>query len=142
MFDIDNHEQIQLYVSKRKEGAIVIPMYVSQYGKRYELTELDQIHDYCPGTLRIGFGSCDSVLEKNPFPMKSIYEVDVISVFTQHDDIKNVDVKYIVFETTGLSGDGPLYEQIDVYVRMLNEYIEKSVKSYRQSLAKAFLNEE
>lgn len=139
MFDIDNHELIQSLIGKRKEGAIITPLYINQYGQRYELTELDQIHDYCPGTLRIGFGSSNSALEKNPFPMSSVYEVDVISVFTVHDEVKNIDVKYIVFETTGLDGDSDLCEQIKVYSDILNEYIDKSVKEYKKSLIESLL---
>lgn len=141
MFDIDDKDRIQYLIGKRKEGAVITPLYINQYGTRYELTELDQIHDYCPGALKIGFGGCDSILEKKPFPMKSIYEVDVVSVFTNHDEVKNIDVKYIVFETTGIEGDGELYEQVGVYVDMLNEYIEKSVKEYKKKLLELLLLE-
>lgn len=140
MFDIEDKERIKKYIDNRKENAIITPLYINHYGKLYNLNEVDQIHDYCPGALKIGFGGCYSLLEKKPFPMKAVYMVDVASVFDMHDEVKNIETRYIVFETTGLEGTGvpeELYEQVHFYLKMLNDYVSKAVKEYKKKLVES-----
>lgn len=141
MFDINDNEDIKRYINNRKEGAIVVPLYVSQYGNRYALNELNDIHDYCPGKLKLGFVGCYSILEKYPFPMNKVYEVEVVNVFSEIDPKTNNEIKYIVFESSKMNDNSDLSEQINLYVDMIDEHIEKIVNEYRRNLAKMFIEE-
>ena len=141
MFDPMDNEKAKRYIDNRIDGGYVIPMYVVCNGKRYGLDELDEITSFLPSALNVGFGGCTSPIERYPFPMNASYEVDVVNVFTEHDEVKNIEKKYIVFEATPFNKEGPMYEQINYYIEMLIERISEHVNEYKKELLKKF-NEE
>ena len=74
MFEI-THELIKRYASLRNKDAHVMPMYVSLYNERYGLNELNDITDYSPHSLKVGFVSVISPIEKRP----CIYYLKLVS---------------------------------------------------------------
>ena len=70
--------------------------------------------------------------------MNASYEVDVVNVFVEHDEVKNIEKKYIVFEATPFNKEGPMYEQINYYIEMLIERISEHVNEYKKELLKKF----
>lgn len=138
MFDIKNKDYIKDCINKRIEGGYVIPIYVSLYKETYLLTELDQITEYSPGSIKVGFGACSSPLEKKPFPSNRLNEVDVIDVIFDHDESSNIDIRYVLFETSGLDGDDPVSEQVNYYVDIIDERVKDIVKEYKKKVAAEF----
>ena len=122
MFEI-THEIIKQYASLRNVDAHVMPMYVFLYNERYPLDELDTITDYSPNSIKVGFVSVISPIEKRPCTLGSMYEVNVIESFVEHDDSTGVDTTYLLFETGIIEGNGDIYEQINYYISALDERI-------------------
>ena len=134
MFDINDNEKIKRYINKRKDDMIIIPMYVSLYNERYDICELDKITEYSPSALKVGFGSCMSVIEKNPFPRGYMYLVDIQTIFKEFDEVKNIDISYITFESSTVSGDNKICKEINYYFEIIEEYIREHVKEYKKKL--------
>jgi hypothetical protein len=141
MFDFNDNELIVDYVNKRKEGAYVSPLYVSIYNERYPLSELDKITDYSPASMKVGFAGCRSVLEKFSFPSGRLNELNVVNTFGKFNSDNNIETQYIVFETGYMDNESDItaYSQINYYVEMLNEYIDKHVKEYKKKVANEFM---
>ena len=132
MFEI-NEETIKKYANLRTEDAHVMPMYVSLYNEKYALTELDEIKDYSPNSIKVGFVAVRSPLEKRPCTLVSMYEVNLITSFTEHDDSTGVDTSYILFETGLLDGSGRIYDQINYYVNALDDKVKTIVADYKRN---------
>lgn len=139
MFELTN-EIIKKYASLRAEDAYVMPMYVSLYNERYALDDLNSITSYSPNSIKVGFVSVQSILEKKPFSLLSPFEVTMIETVTDHDDSKGIDVNYIVFETGILNNNGPMYEQINYYVSQLDTYVKNIVNENKSKLRKEVLD--
>lgn len=131
MFEL-NIETVKRYASLRKDGAFVMPMYISLYNEKYSLCELDKIVTYTPNSVKVGFVSVMSSKEDKPFILNSIYEVQNVQVFKEHDN--DTEIKYIVFETGNLIGNNEMYNQINYYVNIFDEHIKNIVISYRNKL--------
>lgn len=128
------HDLIKQYASYRNENAHVMPMYVSLYNERYGLTELDTITDYSPNSIKVGFVSIISPLEKRPCTLNSMFEVNVIDSFVEHDDSTGVDTTYLLFETGIIEGKGDIYDQINYYINALDEKVKSIVMAYKDKL--------
>jgi hypothetical protein len=130
MFEI-THDLIKQYASLRNEDAHVMPMYVSLYNERYSLTDLDSITNYSPNSIKVGFVSVISPIEKRPCTLASMYEVNVIESFVEHDDSTGIDTTYLLFETGMIDGNGDIYNQINYYVNALDNKVKDIVNEYR-----------
>lgn len=145
MFDIENREMIVKIIENCKPDEYVIPLYVRIYDKYYSITEMDEIEDFNPSAFKVGFGSACSMFRKNSFPSKYTYEFDNTFVFNEFDEERNVYVRYIVFESDGISNnteDHPIYEQINEYCDMLFNYIKDRVMKIKKERIRKQIEEE
>lgn len=131
MFEI-THELIKQYAGYRNENAHVMPMYVSLYNERYGLNELNTITDYSPNSIKVGFVSVISPIEKRPCTLNSMFEVNVIDSFVEHDDSTGVDTTYLLFETGIINGTGAIYDQINYYINALDGKVKELVNTYKE----------
>jgi hypothetical protein len=132
MFDINDKDKIMKLINMRDEDQIIIPLYVQIYNKRYSLLELSEIKTrFTKGCFKVGFGTADALFMKNSFPTRRFSEFNIIDIFTEYDDEKDVTVRYMVFESSDIEDDGSkLIEQVNYYNDMLYEYTWNLVDAY------------
>ena len=132
MFDINDKDKIMKLINMRDEDQIIIPLYVQIYNKRYSLLELGEIKTrFTKGCFKVGFGTADALFMKNSFPTRRFNEFNIIDIFTEYDDEKDVTVRYMVFESSDIEDDGSkLIEQVNYYNDMLYEYTWNLVDAY------------
>lgn len=132
MFDINDKDKIMKLINMRDEDQIIIPLYVQIYNKRYSLLELGEIKTrFTKGCFKVGFGTADALFMKNSFPTRRFNEFNIIDIFTEYDDEKDVTVRYMVFESSDIEDDGSkLIEQVNYYNNMLYEHTWNLVDAY------------
>lgn len=132
MFDINDKDKIMKLINMRDEDQIIIPLYVQIYNKRYSLLELGEIKTrFTKGCFKVGFGTADALFMKNSFPTRRFSEFNIIDIFTEYDDEKDVTVRYMVFESSDIEDDGSkLIEQVNYYTDMLYEHTWNLVDDY------------
>ena len=133
MFEL-NFDNVKKYASLRKEDAYVMPMYISLYNEKYSLDELETIKNYSPNSIKVGFVSVLSMKDNKSFCLNSIYEVNNVQTYSEYDNDNNTDIKYIVFDTGYIDGNNEMYNQINYYVKIFDEYIKNIVLQYRNKL--------
>ena len=134
VFDMDDNDRIVELIGKRKREAYVIPLYIRIYNNRYDLRDIDEIDNFIPSAMRIGFGAMYGVLNKTQFPIKYIDQFDIVKKFNQFDERFNVDYQYFVFESSdpywNINHD--IFEQVDYYYWMIRNYLEERMKIIRK----------
>ena len=133
-FDIDDNARIMELIHKRKDGAYVMPLYIKMYSDLIDIRDIDEIDNFIPSAMRIGFGSMYGVLNKTQFPIKYIDQFDIVKKFTMFDDKLNNDVQCFVFESSDpwWNIDHCIFEQIDYYYWMIRGYLEERMKIIRK----------
>ena len=142
-FDIDDNKRIVELIGNRKEGAYVIPLYIRIYNKRIDLRDIDEIDNFIPSAMRIGFGGLYGVLNKTQFPIKYIDQFDIVRKFTNFDEKINVDYQYFVFESSDpyWNIDHEIFDQVDYYYWMIRMYLEERMKMIRKKRIEETLKE-
>jgi hypothetical protein len=132
-FDINDTERIVELVRKRKSDAYVMPLYIKIYNERIDIRDIDEIDNYTPSSLKIGFGAVTGLFNKTNFPIKLSNSFDFVSRFTHYDDKMNTDYQYFVFESSDPYSniDHDIFEQMSYYYWIFRNYLEDRMKSIR-----------
>lgn len=137
MFDLNNHDEIVRMVSKRKEGAFVIPLYVNHYRELVDIRNLDSIQNFNNSSCTLGFGAVCGLFQKYQFPMVYALDFDVKASFdVPYTKVDGVMTKYIVFESSIIdesrfNNDHPMFEQINYYCGMIRD---KLIEQYNAEM--------
>lgn len=119
MFDSTNIDYIKNVINSRESDEYIIPLYVKIFNKTFSILELDDIDNYDSSTFKIGFGSSISILSKNSFISKFIYEFNFIQRFNEYSYEENCDTAYIIFESGYVDDSSVMHKQINQYVDIL-----------------------
>lgn len=136
----EDKDYIKNLVNQRDDDQIVIPLYVQIYGKKYSLLELKDVKvRFTEGAFKVGYGTADALFMPNSFPVKRINDFDVITVFTEYDNVKDRTIRYMVFESGNIDlpdveDDDKLSEEICSYFDMLYTHVKDVVDEYFKSL--------
>lgn len=144
MFDIENKDRIVQLIRSKKDGAYVSPLYVRNYNDRYDLSELKDIKNFNPSSFRVGFGVMVSIFDKYSFPENMMYAFESVTAFSQYNEEKNVNERFIVFEIGKEShdlSDNDITQQILYYQDLLFDYLTKQQVEYRKQLLEQVMNE-
>lgn len=125
MFDSTNIDYIKRVIDSRESYEYVIPLYVKIFNKKFSILELDDIDNYDSSTFKIGFGSSISILSKNSFISKFIYEFNFIQRFNEYNYEENCDTAYIIFESGYVDNSSVMHEQINQYVDILSNKVKE-----------------
>lgn len=125
MFDSTNIDYIKRVIDSRESYEYVIPLYVKIFNKNFSILELDDIDNYDSSTFKIGFGSSISILSKNSFISKFIYEFNFIQRFNEYNYEENCDTAYIIFESGYVDNSSVMHEQINQYVDILSNKVKE-----------------
>lgn len=145
MFDMENQEAIMKLINERDENCYVIPLYVHINNQRYNLWEMNEITDFSPHTIKVGFGSSQGLMVRFPFPSKCMFEFDMIRIFHRYDYDRDVETFYHVFESGFLSDEelkDEMHQQIQAYVNAISEHVMKHVNEKRQEVRKQMMEDE
>lgn len=136
MFDMNDKEKIMKLINMRDEDHLIIPLYVQIYNKRYSLLELDQIKTrFTKSCFKVGFGTADALFMVNSFPTHRVNEFDIVNLFTEYDEDKDVNIRYMIFESSNVDNDDTeLIEELNYYVDMLFDHTYKLVDTYIKKL--------
>ena len=144
MFDIENKDRIIQLIRSKKDGAYVSPLYVRNYNDKYDLSELKNIKNFNPSSFRVGFGVMVSIFDKYSFPENMMYAFESVIAFSQYNEEKNVNERFIVFEIGKEShdlSDNDITQQILYYQDLLFDYLTKQQAEYRKQLLEQMMNE-
>lgn len=139
MFDLANHDEIIRMVSKRKEGAFLIPLYVNHYRNLVDIRDVGSIQNFNSPTCTLGFGAVCGLFQKYPFPMMYALDFDVKASFdVPYERVEGVMTKYIVFESSIIDegrfrDNHPMFEQINYYCGMIRD---KLIEQYNVAMEK------
>lgn len=146
-FMFEDKDYIKNLVNQRDDDQIVIPLYIQIYGKKYSLLELKDVKvRFTEGAFKVGYGTADALFMPNSFPVKRINDFDVITVFTEYDNVKDRTIRYMVFESGNIDPPADEYinfdteendklsEQIRTYFEMLYNHTKNVVDEYFKSL--------
>lgn len=125
MFDSTNIDYIKRVINSRESDEYIIPLYVKIFNKTFSILELDDIDNYDSSTFKIGFGSSISILSKNSFIGKFIYEFNFIQRFNEYSYEENCDTAYIIFESGYVDDSSVMHEQINQYVDILSNKVKE-----------------
>lgn len=125
MFDSTNIDYIKRVINSRESYEYIIPLYVKIFNKNFSILELDDIDNYDSSTFKIGFGSSISILSKNSFISKFIYEFNFIQRFNEYNYEENCDTAYIIFESGYVDNSSVMHEQINQYVDILSNKVKE-----------------
>lgn len=135
MFNPADYDAIKTMMLAKHPDAIVVPMYVRVYKDTFLLNELDAIPQFNPVSFRVGFGATMSMFDKHSFPRERLYDFEHIATFYEHDETRNVDKHFFVFESTDIeSPNDDLDEQITHYYKMLFDYVNEQWKERRKKM--------
>lgn len=136
MFDMNDKDKIMKLINMRDKDHRIIPLYVQIYNKRYSLLELDQIKTrFTRSCFKVGFGTADALFMTNSFPTNRVTEFDIVNLFTEYDEDKDVNIRYMIFESGNIDNDDTrLIEELNYYVDMLYDYTYKLVDTYIKNL--------
>lgn len=125
MFDSTNIDYIKRVINSRESCEYIIPLYVRIFNKTFGILELDDIDNYDSSTFKIGFGSSISILSRNSFISKFIYEFNFIQRFNEYNYEENCDTAYIIFESGYVDDSSVMHEQINQYVDILSNKVKE-----------------
>lgn len=131
MFDSTNIDYIKRVINSRESDEYIIPLYVKIFNKTFSILELDDIDNYDSSTFKIGFGSSISILSKNSFISKFIYEFNFIQRFNEYSYEENCDTAYIIFESGYVDDSSVMHEQINQYVDILSNKVKEVYENNR-----------
>ena len=154
MFDLNNHDLIITLVDGSKlSNMFVVPIYVRIYKDRYPLTEMSESATQNPASsLRVGFGAKMSIFEKRSFPKDAMFQFDNMTTFTNYDEDKQVDEKYIIFESGNITEDDltntnlsdvcrEINREVAYYYGMLKEHLVEQYEENRKQRIAAIMAE-
>lgn len=145
MFDMENKETIMKLIDERDPNCFVIPLYVHINNTRYNLWEMNDIDDFSPNTLRVGFGSSRGLRIHSQFPADCIYEFNMITTLRDYNYNTDTDKFYYIFESGNLDESEirlPIHEQIQTYIQSISDYVKKIVSEKKQALRKQMMEDE
>lgn len=145
MFDMTNEEAIIQMIKDKDEDCYVIPLYVHINNNRYNLWEMDQINDFSPYFIKVGFGSSRGLMIKSQLPAECVYEFNMELTLHQYDYDKDVDRFYYVFETGFMEEEelkDDFHKQIQAYMDAIAEYVKKHVEERRMKVRKQMMEDE
>jgi hypothetical protein len=71
----------------------------------------------------------------NSFPTHRVNEFDIVNLFTEYDEDKDVNIRYMIFESSNVDNDDTeLIEELNYYVDMLFDHTYKLVDTYIKKL--------
>ena len=144
VFDINDNARIYELIRNRKEGAFVMPLYIKIYNSIYDIRDIDEIDNYVPSALKIGFGSIYGFFNKTQFPIKYIDSFDIVKQFTIFDDRINNDMNCYVFESSdpysNINHD--IFEQISYYYWLFRDYLDNRMKDIRAERIRKAMEED
>lgn len=124
MFDINARGLIALLIDESKLSSMyVVPLYVRIYQDRYRLCEMEQSATQNPTSLRVGFGAKISIFDKHSFPKDAMFQFDNVSTFVLYNDDKQVDEKYIVFESGKITEEELSNDKLSDVCRQINKEV-------------------
>lgn len=142
MFELTNEDNIIDLINAKRKDNIVIPLYVSVYNAPYSLLELDEIQNCTPSAFKVGYGASSKQFYDMKFPVSRLMEFQNVTTFSRFDEDQQLDVKYFVFESTGIDDDGSqLANEINSYFSMLMEHVMKHVEEVRRERIKREMEE-
>lgn len=136
-FMLEDRNWIRTVVDMRDTDAIVIPLYIQIYGKKYSILDMNSIKKrFAPSAFKIGYGTADSMFMKNSFPVNRINEFDLIDTFYEYDSENDINVRYTVFESGDVDDteSNKLNEEIHMYFDLLFNNVKENVDAYFKSL--------
>ena len=136
-FMLEDRNWIRTVVDMRDGDAIVIPLYIQIYGKKYSILDMNSIKKrFAPSAFKIGYGTADSMFMKNSFPVNRINEFDLIDTFYEYDSENDINVRYTVFESGDVDDNesNKLNEEIHMYFDLLFNNVKENVDAYFKSL--------
>ena len=134
---LEDRSWIKTVVDMRDADAIVIPLYIQIYGKKYSILDMNSIKKrFAPSAFKIGYGTADSMFMKNSFPVNRINEFDLIDTFYEYDSENDINVRYTVFESGDVDDteSNKLNEEIHMYFDLLFNNVKENVDAYFKSL--------
>lgn len=134
---LEDRNWIRTVVDMRDADAIVIPLYIQIYGKKYSILDMNSIKKrFAPSAFKIGYGTADSMFMKNSFPVNRINEFDLIDTFYEYDSENDINVRYTVFESGDVDDteSNKLNEEIHMYFDLLFNNVKENVDAYFKSL--------
>ena len=134
---LEDRNWIKTVVDMRDADAIVIPLYIQIYGKKYSILDMNSIKKrFAPSAFKIGYGTADSMFMKNSFPVNRINEFDLIDTFYEYDSENDINVRYTVFESGDVDDieSNKLNEEIHMYFDLLFNNVKENVDAYFKSL--------
>jgi hypothetical protein len=136
-FMLEDRNWIKTVVDMRDADAIVIPLYIQIYGKKYSILDMNSIKKrFAPSAFKIGYGTADSMFMKNSFPVNRINEFDLIDTFYEYDSENDINVRYTVFESGDVDDieSNKLNQEIHMYFDLLFNNVKENVDAYFKSL--------
>jgi hypothetical protein len=136
-FMLEDRNWIKTVVDMRDADAIVIPLYIQIYGKKYSILDMNSIKKrFAPSAFKIGYGTADSMFMKNSFPVNRINEFDLIDTFYEYDSENDINVRYTVFESGDIDDieSNKLNQEIHMYFDLLFNNVKENVDAYFKSL--------
>ena len=132
-FNIEDRDRIVELIKRRKDNAYVMPLYIKLYNDRIDIRDIDEIDNFIPSAMKIGFGSVNGLFNKTNFPIKYSNNFEFVSRFTHYDDKMNTDYQYFVFESSDPYSniDHDIFEQMSYYYWTIREYLENRMISIR-----------
>jgi hypothetical protein len=145
MFDLTDKDALMNLIDSRDRNCYVIPIYIHMDHQLYGLWEMDQIEHFNPHTIKVGFGSSKQLLAHNGFPNEWIERFNLVSNWSHYNYDLDVDIRYFVFETSGLlqeeiDQDDRLL-QIEMYVDAICEKVSGIVDKKKQELRRRMLED-
>lgn len=141
MFDINDHEMIKKLIRTKKPDAFVVPLYVKVNKDRYGLSELKTIETFST-SFRVGFGAIVSIFDKHSYPESAMFYHDCITAFSEYDEKKQIDEKFIVVESTFLDTEEfekeksvlvkEMLSQVNYYYEMLYTFVKNQYQELRK----------
>lgn len=134
---LEDRNWIRTVVDMRDADAIVIPLYIQIYGKKYSILDMNSIKKrFAPSAFKIGYGTADSMFMKNSFPVNRINEFDLIDTFYEYDSENDINVRYTVFESGDVDDieSNKLNQEIHMYFDLLFNNVKENVDAYFKSL--------
>ena len=134
---LEDRNWIKTVVDMRDADAIVIPLYIQIYGKKYSILDMNSIKKrFAPSAFKIGYGTADSMFMKNSFPVNRINEFDLVDTFYEYDSENDINVRYTVFESGDVDDieSNKLNQEIHMYFDLLFNNVKENVDAYFKSL--------
>ena len=143
IIDTEHEDDIRTLITRRKDGAFVMPLYIRMYNDRIDLRDYKEINNFNLSGYKMGFGAMNGLLIRQAFPMNMIDHFDIVHQFTKYDYDKNISVGYYVFETSAVDEEltkHPMMHQINYYYDLFGEALYNQQQEHRKKLLEEMLN--